>query len=418
MERSDRVGHLERRGPGGRDIAAHAKPRLCGTLEAAGLRCQLENGLQSGRCEHPRPRIGEGQRARMELGQEPQCVHLERRGLDDPFEAVGRHIVAALDRHPVVRVAVGQTQDRADDLAEHRPEVRARILRVVDLGPEPRLADREARGDGGGRHPDVDAEATDLRRPVVKLEVMPDQVAGDPEVAADRLADAVAVERPGERIGDGVGDRAVVLVAGIQRGDEVVATLQDGAGQQLDPLRDDGAQVRIDDHERLHLECVRDLEDGSQGRTLATDPIDLRVGQADPLEPVGGADEQDLLDIVGRLGLDDDATGPVGRSRVRIDHDRMQVREVLHEAGLRRAHDVTDRRRVLEARDADHDVGPAEPLDLIADGRRQGCLGHGFTVPPSAARHPADHPVRVRHAGQVAAVGRLERDAGKALGPP
>jgi hypothetical protein len=33
-----------------------------------------------------------------------------------------------LDREP---------QDRADDLAEHRAEVGARVLGVVDLGPEP-----------------------------------------------------------------------------------------------------------------------------------------------------------------------------------------------------------------------------------------------------------------------------------------
>ena len=332
------------------------------------------------RGQHPVPRVGEGQRPGVELGQQAERVHLERRRLDDPLEAVGRDVVAAGDRGPRVRVAVGQPQDGPDDLAEHRPEVGARVLRVVDLRAEPRLADREAAGDRRRRHPDVDAEAADVRGPVVEFEVVLDEVARDAEVAADRLADAVAVERPGQRVGDGVGDRAVVLVAGVERGDEVVAALQDGSGQQLDPLGDDGAQVRIDDDQGLDLERVGDLEDGPQGGALATDPVDLRVGQADPLEPVAGPDEEDLLDVVGRLGLDDDASGPVGRPGVRVDHDGPKVREVLDEAGLRRADDIADRRSVLEARDPDHDVGPAEPLDLIADGRCERGLGHCSTV--------------------------------------
>ena len=175
------------------------------------------------------PRVGEGQRAGVELGQQAERVHLERRRVDDPLEAVGRDVVAARDRQPVLRVAVGQPQDRADDLAEHRPEVGARVLGVVDLGAEPGLADREAAGDGRRRHPDVDAEPADVGRPVVELEVVPDEVAGDAEVAADRLADAMAVERPRQRVGDRVGDRAVVLVAGVERRDEVVAALEDRA---------------------------------------------------------------------------------------------------------------------------------------------------------------------------------------------
>ncbi len=132
--------------------------------EPAGLGRQFQDGRDRGRGEHPAPRVGEGQRPGVELGQQPERVHLERRRLDDPLEAVGRDVVAAGDRQPVVRVAVGQPQDRADDLAEHRPEVGAGVLGVVDLGPEPRLADREAAGDRRGRHPDVDAEAADVRR--------------------------------------------------------------------------------------------------------------------------------------------------------------------------------------------------------------------------------------------------------------
>ena len=205
---------------------------------------------------------------------------------------------------------------------------------------------------------------------------MADEVAADPEVAADRLADAVAVQRPGQRVGDGVGDRAVVLVARVQRRHEVVAALQDRPGEELDPLGHDRAQVRVDDDQCLDLERGRDLEDRAQGGALAADAVDLGVGQADALELVARPDEQDLLDVVGRLGLDDDAGGPVGRTGVRVDDHRSQVREVLDEAGLGGANDIADGGRVLEAWDADHDVGLAEAGDLVPHGRSEGSLGH------------------------------------------
>ena len=183
---------------------------------------------------------------------------------------------------PVVGVGRGEPEDRPDDLAEHRPEVRAGVLRVVDLRPEPGLADREPAGQRRGRHPDVDPELADVVGPVVEREVVLDEVAADPEVAADRLPDPVAVEGPGQRVGDGVRDRAVVLVAGVERRDVVVAALDDRAGEELDPLGDDRAQVAVDDDERLDLERRGDLEDRPQRRALAADAVDLGVGQADP----------------------------------------------------------------------------------------------------------------------------------------
>ena len=317
VERADRLGHLGRGGRRGRHVPADAQLRPRVVAEAAGLDRELQHGLDGGRGEHRAPRVGEGQRAGVELGQQAQRVHLERRRVDDPLEPVGRHVVAAADRQPVVVVAIGQAQDRPDDLAEHRSEVAAGVLGVVDLGAQPGLADREAAGQRGGRHPDVDAELADVVGPVVEREVVADEVAAHPEVAADGLADAVPVQGPGQRVGDGVGDRAVVLVARVQRGHEVVAALEDGAGQQLDPLGDDAAQVGVDDDERLDIERGGDLEDRPQGGALAADAIDLRVGQADPLELVAGTDEEDLLDVVGRLGLDDDAAAcrPASRRR-------------------------------------------------------------------------------------------------------
>ena len=109
---------------------------------------------------------------------------------------------------------------------------------------------------------------------------------------------------------------------------------------------------------------------------LPPDPVDLRVRERDPRQLVGGPHEQDPLDVVRRLGLDHDPLGPVGRARVRVHDDRSKVGEVLDEAGLCRSHDIADRRRVLEARDADHDVRPFEAGDLFSDGRRQHGLRH------------------------------------------
>ena len=250
-----------------------------------------------------------------------------------------------LDSLPALGVRDGQAEDRGHDLAEHRPEVGAGVLRVVDLRAEARLADREPAAQRQRRHPDVDAELRDLGRPVALREVVPDEIARDAEVAADRLADAQAVQRAGQRVGDVVRDRAVVLVAGVQRGDVVVAALEDRSGQELDPLRPDRAQVGVDDDERLDLERRRDLEDRSQRGALAARALDLGVRERDPGELVGRPHEQDPLDVVRRLGLDDDPPGPVRRARIGVHDDRAQVREVLDEAGLRRANDIADRRR-------------------------------------------------------------------------
>ena len=81
---------------------------------------------------------------------------------------------------------------------------------------------------------------------------------------------------------------------------------------------------------------------------LPPTPSTCGIGQADALELVARPDEQDALDVVGRLGLDHDALRAVGRAGVGVDQHRTQVGEVLDQAGLRGAHDVADRGRVLE----------------------------------------------------------------------
>src|SRR4029079_4969044 len=93
---------------------------------------------------------------------------------------------------------------------------------------------------------------------------------------------------------------------------------------------------------------------------------------------------EDLMHVFGRPVLDDDALGPVGRAGVAVDEDRPEVGEILDEPGLCRPHAVATSRGTLEARDADHNVGPAEEGDLVAHGRRQRS-GHVQTVPLTAA---------------------------------
>jgi len=212
----------------------------------------------------------------------------------------------------------------------------------------------------------------------------------------------------GWRIGDGVRDRAVVFVPRVERRDVVVAAFQDRAGKQLDPFGDDRTQVRVDDDQSLDLERGGHLEERPQGRALAADAVDLGIGQADAPQPVRRPDQQDLLHVAGRLGLDDDPLGAVGRARVGVDQDGPQLREVLDQPGLGGADDVTYRGRVPIARNADHDVGATEPGDLIGYRGNQGAgrhRGHRTTSRrraawPSSRRELASARARVARASR------------------
>ncbi len=356
-------------GIGARRLASTARGGLVGEPRAPAHRRGVERRLAMSRRRSTRPPAN--------CVEQAARVDLERRRVDEPLEAVDGHVVRAVDLEPASACA-----------SVSRSSVPTTWL---NIGP------RSAPGSLGSwtlapsrvwhtAKPPVMAvvviqmsmpNLADIGRPVVLREVVADEVAADPEVAADGLADAQAVERAGERIGHGVGDGAVPLVAAVERRDEVEAALEDGPGEQLDPLGHDRAQVRVDDHQRLDAELVGDLEDGAQRRALAADAVHLGVGQADALEPVARPDEQDPLDVVGRLGVHDhDALRAIGRAGVGVDEHGAQVGEVLHQPGLRGAHHVADRGGVPVARDADHDVGLAESLDLVPDGCWECPVGH------------------------------------------
>ena len=75
-----------------------------------------------------------------------------------PLETVLGYRMAAAHPQPALGIVPGQAEEGAHHLAEHRSEIRGRILCIVDLGTQACLADREPLVDGGVRHPYVDAE--------------------------------------------------------------------------------------------------------------------------------------------------------------------------------------------------------------------------------------------------------------------
>ena len=143
------------------------------------------------------------------------------------------------------------------------PRSRPGVLFAVDLDAQPRLAEIEAAHDGRCRHPDVDAEAGDVRLPDVLVEVILCQFLGDPEVATDGLAHTGSVKRPREVVCDRVGDGAVELVAPVEGRDKVVS-LEHGIQDVLDPLGLDGDEVGVEDGHGLRPEKIRHFERSPQ----------------------------------------------------------------------------------------------------------------------------------------------------------
>ena len=140
-----------------------------------------------------------------------------------------------------------ELEEGRDDLDEHVLQVRARVLRVVELRAEEGLAHAAALRERRRRHEDVDPVARDRPVPALVREEPPREVAGEAEVPADRLPNAPAVERAGQRVDDRVRDRAVVAVPRVERRHEVVPVGEHGREEELDPLGRDAPQVAVDD---------------------------------------------------------------------------------------------------------------------------------------------------------------------------
>ena len=105
------------------------------------------------------------------------------------------------------------------------------------------MADAEAFGDRGHRHPDVDAEASHIGIPNVFFKETGSHPAGKSKFTTDRLAHGFAVKRASHRVNDPVRNGAIVFVAVIVGSNVVVFVFQDGTGEQFDPARCDAAQV-------------------------------------------------------------------------------------------------------------------------------------------------------------------------------
>ena len=197
-----------------------------------------------------------------------------------------RYRVGPLHVAPRLGVATRECEGRSHDLGEHRSEVGARVLGIVDLRTEEGLRHADAAHERGRGHEDVDPEACDLGVPDRFGEVGTGERRVKGELAADGLAHARAVQRPGQRIGDGVGDRSVVLVARVEGRHVVRVTFHDRAQEAADPFGRDAPQVGVDD--RAHARaCARDrLEDRPERRAL---PGPTPVGARDDRDAVGGS---------------------------------------------------------------------------------------------------------------------------------
>src|SRR5437870_4482336 len=121
----------------------------------------------------------------------------------------------------------------------------AGIFRIVHLRAEARLAWLEAFRDRDGAHPDVDPVARDVGRPDALPAPMGGELAGEAEIASDRLAQTHAVQSRRQWECDRVRDRAVVLMARVDGRDEVLTVMEDRSDEVLDPFGRDRTQVRV-----------------------------------------------------------------------------------------------------------------------------------------------------------------------------
>ena len=222
------------------------------------------------------------------------------------------------------------------------------------------------------------------------LQVVGGKPAREAEVAADRLAHVAAVERARQRVHDRVRDRAVVLVAQVERRHVVEALVQHRAEQELDPAGRDAAQVRVHDRAGRSLEALGDREDGAERAALARHAV-VRGDDLVHRRRAGGAPGSCWATPTPRRRPPAGVPSVEPPSELTIT--ARLVGEVLGEARRGGAHHVADGARVVVARDADQQVGRADLAQALLDARleRRGSRARprasagALSAPPRAA---------------------------------
>ncbi len=105
------------------------------------------------------------------------------------------------------------------------------------------------------------------------FEIVLSELSGESEISSDRLTNLLAVKGASQGIGDTVRDGAVVFVASIIGRHVIVSFLDDGAKEQLHPLRRDAPHIRINHGTGFHFQPSSDLENGAECAPLAGDSM-------------------------------------------------------------------------------------------------------------------------------------------------
>ncbi len=169
----------------------------------------------------------------------------------------------------------------------------------MDLNSEIGLTDAKAVSDSMSRHPDINPEAGHIGHPNVLLKVGSNGVAGKGKVPSDGLAHSLPVKGASQIIDHVIRNGAVVLIAGIDRGNKLVILFHDRLQEILNPIRGDAPQIGIDDSTGTCPQLLHSLKDRAQGSSFPGDPAvdedDLLLPGHDLLIPgdfasvIGGA---------------------------------------------------------------------------------------------------------------------------------
>ena len=169
-----------------------------------------------------------------------------------------------------------------------------------------------------------------------------------------------------------------VLVAQVERRHVIEAFLEHGRKQQVHPGGFDAPEIRIHHRAGLGLQFDRDPEHLPEGAALARDTV---VRGDDPVHGMDRIAGQDGAVVV--LGhFPDHVLGAVGGTAVRIDDHRPAIGEVLGQPRLHGLDHVPDGAGVVEAGHAHHQVGPADPGQLLPEGRIECHITLHGPVPP------------------------------------